>query len=505
MSLSINTNTASMAALQSLAETTSALDQTENRVSTGKDVSSASDNPAVYSIAQTMNSQIGVLSGVQSGLQFASQVVSTASQATTSISGILSSLSETITSAQTTGYDESTMNASLTQALSQIDSAAASATFQGVNLLAGATGNGVSYTSVSTAEDTSGNLYTQSGFNATAAGLGLEGLSVDQAGVNIDFGTDNTLDSSLTDGSSITLNNTAWGTAASASTTSGTATDPAISYDFVATTYTSAGMVQSGTTPVTDAVTSALGNVLQTGDTLSIGSTGALSVASTSGTTVTAGKTTSDGSTTYTISNGTTSDQVTVSQDASGNYTFSVASKFDANGNATAKTNIVGVDIGANDGAAGTDMITAMENAGFGVDQSSTGELTIAGNNLDAGDALDATAPTVAVSGLNTGVTATTSIASGSTTALLAVQAAITKMNSISSSLGAADNQISQLSSATSSLSSALTSGVGALTDADLASESAKLTSLQTKQQLAIQSLSIANSQSSTILSLFKG
>ena len=45
---------------------------------------------------------------------------------------------------------------------------------------------------------------------------------------------------------------------------------------------------------------------------------------------------------------------------------------------------------------------------------------------------------------------------------------------------------------------------MGALTDADLSAESAQLTSLQTKQQLAIQSLSIANSQSQSLLSLFR-
>ena len=40
--------------------------------------------------------------------------------------------------------------------------------------------------------------------------------------------------------------------------------------------------------------------------------------------------------------------------------------------------------------------------------------------------------------------------------------------------------------------------------DADLAKESAKLQSLQTKQQLGIQALSIANQSSSSILSLFR-
>ena len=42
------------------------------------------------------------------------------------------------------------------------------------------------------------------------------------------------------------------------------------------------------------------------------------------------------------------------------------------------------------------------------------------------------------------------------------------------------------------------------LVDADLAEESARLTSLQTRQQLATQSLSIANQQSQSLLSLFR-
>ncbi|MUG05185.1 flagellin C, partial [Bombella sp. ESL0378] len=49
-----------------------------------------------------------------------------------------------------------------------------------------------------------------------------------------------------------------------------------------------------------------------------------------------------------------------------------------------------------------------------------------------------------------------------------------------------------------------LTAASGALTDADMSAESAKLTSLQTKQSLGIKSLSIANGQSQNILSLFQ-
>ena len=50
-----------------------------------------------------------------------------------------------------------------------------------------------------------------------------------------------------------------------------------------------------------------------------------------------------------------------------------------------------------------------------------------------------------------------------------------------------------------------LKGGIGNLVDADMAVESAKLQSLQVKQQLGVQALSIANSQPQIILSLFRG
>ncbi|MGV8929189.1 MAG: flagellin [Brevundimonas sp.] len=53
-------------------------------------------------------------------------------------------------------------------------------------------------------------------------------------------------------------------------------------------------------------------------------------------------------------------------------------------------------------------------------------------------------------------------------------------------------------------LQNALEAGIGNLVDADLAKESARLTALQTKQQLGVQALSIANQSSSILLGLFR-
>ncbi|MFN7236410.1 MAG: flagellin, partial [Brevundimonas sp.] len=53
-------------------------------------------------------------------------------------------------------------------------------------------------------------------------------------------------------------------------------------------------------------------------------------------------------------------------------------------------------------------------------------------------------------------------------------------------------------------LSDSLETGVGNLVDADLAKESARLQSLQTKQQLGVQALSIANQSTGILLGLFR-
>jgi flagellin len=53
-------------------------------------------------------------------------------------------------------------------------------------------------------------------------------------------------------------------------------------------------------------------------------------------------------------------------------------------------------------------------------------------------------------------------------------------------------------------LSDTIEAGIGNLVDADLAQESARLQSLQVKQQLGLQALSIANQAPSAVLSLFR-
>jgi flagellin len=137
---------------------------------------------------------------------------------------------------------------------------------------------------------------------------------------------------------------------------------------------------------------------------------------------------------------------------------------------------------------------TAMEAQGFSTVIDSNGMLNVSGNG--------ATYPTsaVAIGGSGAGL----STVAGSSIAIATVTGAIAKLNINSSYFGSKLTQIQGLISFTESQSNALQSGIGALTDADMAAESAKLQSLQTKQSLAIQSLSIANQQPQAIMSLFR-
>ena len=84
------------------------------------------------------------------------------------------------------------------------------------------------------------------------------------------------------------------------------------------------------------------------------------------------------------------------------------------------------------------------------------------------------------------------------------VDDALTLMTSAAADLGSLGMRIDLQTEFVSALTDSIDSGVGRLVDADMNEESTRLKALQTQQQLAIQSLSIANSASESILSLFR-
>jgi flagellin len=102
-------------------------------------------------------------------------------------------------------------------------------------------------------------------------------------------------------------------------------------------------------------------------------------------------------------------------------------------------------------------------------------------------------------------ILATQSVAttSNALVALTQVNAASATLAAVLSNLGADSRTITFQDDFISKVSDALEVGLGAIVDANLAKDSALLQALQVQQQLAIQSLSIANARPKALLGLF--
>jgi flagellin len=137
-------------------------------------------------------------------------------------------------------------------------------------------------------------------------------------------------------------------------------------------------------------------------------------------------------------------------------------------------------------------IFTAMRDNGFTVK-----------NNEDGSFSVTSSGTMTAATSSNANLTAGT-IGTDAAAAMDTVESAIAKANASAASLGTMTNQLQAQGDFVKSLTDTLTEGVGTLVDADLAEESATLQALQTKQQLGIQALSIANQSSGAVLSLFR-
>lgn len=92
----------------------------------------------------------------------------------------------------------------------------------------------------------------------------------------------------------------------------------------------------------------------------------------------------------------------------------------------------------------------------------------------------------------------------GAAAALGSIETLIDTSINASASFGSVEGRISIQSDFVSKLSDSLKTGIGSLVDADMEETSARLQALQVQQQLATQSLSIANQAPQSILSLFQ-
>ena len=153
MSSSLLTNSAAMTALQTLRNVSSSLQTTENRISTGQRVSTASDNAAYWSIATSMRADNAALSAVSDSLGLSAATVDTEYTALTAVvgdsTGGLTKLQALLVEAKTAGIDRTKIQADITQIQQQMKGTAAAATFNGVNWLSTTTATPTTFNLVS--------------------------------------------------------------------------------------------------------------------------------------------------------------------------------------------------------------------------------------------------------------------------------------------------------------------------------------------------------------------
>ena len=127
------------------------------------------------------------------------------------------------------------------------------------------------------------------------------------------------------------------------------------------------------------------------------------------------------------------------------------------------------------------------------LDSTGSNTITVSAENLSLGGTIVTLTATASIS----------SVALASAAAIL-LDASITNVGAAVARLGAGSKSMGISNTFASKIRDALETGLGNLVDADLSRESARLESLQVKQQLGVQALSIANQSNNQTLSLFR-
>lgn len=160
---SILTNSSAMVALQTLKSVNSSLADTQNQISTGKTISSAKDNAAVWSISKVMESDVSAIDTISSSLDLGESTVSVARQAAENIVTKLQDMQKIAVNASSDNVDHATLQSQMDQLVEGVKTIIDSAQFNGLNLLDGSA-TGMSVLS----------SFTRSGGNMTTSTISVD-------------------------------------------------------------------------------------------------------------------------------------------------------------------------------------------------------------------------------------------------------------------------------------------------------------------------------------------
>jgi len=514
---SILTNNSAMVALETLRSTNKGLQDIQNQISTGKKVSNAKDNAAIWAISTVMSTDVQSFNQINESLGKGSSTVGVARKASEQVTSLLQDMKNLVVSAQEdlNADDRARIQTDIVAKRDQISNIVNAAQFNGVNLVKGtedvdflASLDRGSDGTVSVSNITVNRQDLTSTAGAYGAGASLAGNitatgggSIDSTGVARQLELTFAQVGGATDDLTLNVNGV--------SLTQAFDTDEATTVGALRDQINQLGL---------EGITADV-----TGDTLEIINTNSF-------------------------------DDFAVSFDTNGNNTIAVVNNGDTSENA-----------GAAAGAGSATLTRRAEEVALStsavVNEGDSYRISVNGNNynyiagkgetmqdvarglktaVDAGgetgvttrvelddttgaskvlvdyDGSDATAGTTmtltdngqaggeASGGLFGIDNIDVSTQDGAQAALDNVETLISNSIAAASAFGSDQGRIETQSEFVTQLSDALTSGIGTLVDADMEAASAKLQALQVQQQLGTQALSIANQSAQSLLSLFR-
>jgi flagellin len=134
---SILTNSSAMVALDTLRNINKDLSMVSSEISTGKTVSNAKDNAAVWSISTVMSTDVQSFEQISDSLNLGSSTVGVARAASEQVTEMLQDMKSLIVSAQGENVDSTKIQTDIDALSEQIGSIVGAAQFNGMNLLDG--------------------------------------------------------------------------------------------------------------------------------------------------------------------------------------------------------------------------------------------------------------------------------------------------------------------------------------------------------------------------------
>ena len=134
---SINFNASATVALDTLKGINKNMSQIQSQISTGKTVSSAKDNAAVWAISKVMESDVSGFSKISESLSVGSSTVAVARAASEEITDLLTEMKDLVVAGQEENQDRAKIQSDVDRYNEQINSIIDAAQLNGVNLLKG--------------------------------------------------------------------------------------------------------------------------------------------------------------------------------------------------------------------------------------------------------------------------------------------------------------------------------------------------------------------------------